>query len=296
MKEKFDAWKPHGKSLVLIQKIQSIMDEYHNQGYALTLRQLYYQLVSRDIIPNNINEYKKIGHVVNHGRLSALLDWSMIEDRIRIPKGNQHWTDPKQVIDAAINSYYRHRWEGQEYYIEVWCEKDAVSNILEPVCRLYDVVFLANRGYSSQTAMYDASKRIQRNESMGKTVKIIYLGDHDPSGIDMVRDIQERLGLFLNCPGKYFEDVNRLALNRDQVRRYNPPENPAKIQDSRYLSYVKKFGKSSWELDALEPKILHDMLTNLIKSFIDFNLWDQVIDLENEHKNKISELADKWEL
>lgn len=292
MKQCFQKWHPAGKSRVMVEKVNEILALYESQGYVLTLRQLYYQLVSRDVIPNSIQSYKRLGHVVNMGRLGGLIDWRMIEDRIRIPKSRSHWESPAEVIDSAQSSYYRSRWDDQDHYIEVWCEKDAVSNILTPVCSEYDVVFMANRGYSSQSAMYDSSKRIASAMAEGKSVSVIYMGDHDPSGIDMTRDIRERLGMFLREAGEV-SFVTRAALNMDQVRKYNPPENPAKTSDSRFRSYVRKFGSSSWELDALEPKVLAGITKDLITMHIDEEKWTEVEELERSHKYLIGEKAEQ---
>jgi len=292
MKETFMNWQPTPATAAILERVQEIMEEYRDMGYVLTLRQPYYQLVSRDVIPNRVREYKRLGNIVSDGRLSGMLDWAMIEDRVRIPNVNSHWNSPKDIMNAAIGSYYRARWTNQDTYIEVWAEKDAVSNIIEPVCRRWDVLFMANRGYSSQSAMYDGYHRLLRALGKGKKVEVIYLGDHDPSGMDMTDDIAKRLGLFLTKgKDKIFNRVNRIALNMDQVEKYDPPENPAKITDSRYAKYVAQYGKSSWELDALEPRVLSDLVEKAILQHLDQDRWQEIVDLENEHKQTLRDLA-----
>ncbi len=295
-REFFKNWNPSYKSKALICNINEILTDYKEMGYKLTLRQLYYQLVSRGIIPNSMSEYNKIGNVVSNGRLAGLMDWDMIEDRVRIPNSRSHFDSPKDVLEAASYSYYRSRWDDQSCYVEVWCEKDAVSNIIQPVCRKYDVTFMANRGYSSQSAMYEASQRFTNAHFEGKELHLIYLGDHDPSGIDMSRDITDRMELFLGWRDFVAEEDiplanHRIALNMDQVEKYNPPKNPAKMTDSRFKSYVESFGYSSWELDALEPKILESLIDDKINSFIDFDKWNKVVELEKEHKERINKIA-----
>jgi hypothetical protein len=296
MKEQFITWDPSAKSLALLDQIGKILDLYAGQGYRLTLRQLYYQLVSRDLIPNTVKSYACIGDLVSNGRLAGLIDWRMIEDRVRRPSANSHWESPAQILRAASSSYYRDRWAEQENHVEVWCEKDAVSNIISPVCSKWDVVFMANRGYSSQSAMYEAYNRLRHAQDDGKTNWIIYLGDHDPSGIDMTRDIKDRMGLFLQGEGKHFKGVQRIALNMDQVRKYHPPENPAKTTDSRYEGYVSEFGESSWELDALEPSILADFVEKAILRHIDIEAFKEVEEREEEHKELIRSAASKLEV
>lgn len=292
MREKFIEWKPGARSLELVDQINLILQSYEEQGYRLTLRQLYYQLVSRDLIPNNIRSYKSIGDVVSQGRLAGLIDWRMIEDRVRVPAINSHWDSPAQILEAAAKSYYRDRWADQLTHVEVWCEKDAVSNIIEPVCRKWDVLFMANRGYSSQSAMYDAGKRLRVADEDGKEIWIIYLGDHDPSGIDMTRDIDDRLGMFLYGEGRKLDQVERIALNMDQIDLYHPPENPAKADDSRYVGYVEEYGESSWELDALEPSVLSELVETAIARHVNVEKFNRVAALEKKHR-KLIEAAGK---
>jgi hypothetical protein len=285
MRETFIKWRPSDSSFLLLVKVNQVLKLYEEQGYKLTLRQLYYQLVARGYIPNNVKSYNNLGNIVSKGRLAGMIDWNMIEDRVRVPAINTHWDSPEQILKAAADSYYRDHWEGQKCHVEVWCEKDAVSNIIEPVARKYDVTFMANRGYSSQSAMYEAYQRMLKKEHEGKEIWIIYLGDHDPSGIDMTRDIRDRMALFFDDP--YFEGVNRIALNMDQVDEYDPPENPAKTTDSRYEGYVKEFGRSSWELDALEPGVLSKLVEDAILRHLDVDLFNKVVRLEKRHKKLI---------
>ena len=296
MKTRFIEWNPTINSRKLLVHIDAILKKYEEQGYKLTLRQLYYQLVSRDIIANNVNEYNKLGNVVSKGRLSGYIDWDMIEDRTRFPRANSHWNSPEEIIDSAAHSYYESRWENQDSYIEVWCEKDAVSNILQPVCSRWDVLFMANRGYSSQSAMYEAYRRLALKVGQeDKEMRIIYLGDHDPSGLDMIRDIADRLGTFIfKDAKKSIPNVSHIALTRDQIDEYNPPKNPAKVTDTRFERYSKEHGESSWELDALEPKVLEAVLENAIKEYVDEDEFERVAMEELEKKDKIRKLAEMY--
>lgn len=287
MKESFIDWQPRRKSLGLLGKVTEIMDSYEAQGYTLTLRQLYYQLVSRDLIQNTTREYKNLGGLVSKARLAGLIDWNMIEDRGRVLQGRSHWEKPSDVLESAIDSYYKDRWDGQTEYIEVWVEKDALSGVLYPVCSKYDVRFLANKGYSSSSAMYRAHWRFLNEED----ATIIYLGDHDPSGLDMVRDIRDRMDVF----GLDRITVKQIALTTAQVRQYNPPENPAKVTDSRYRAYVVEYGPNSWELDALEPKVLDELLTKEIESHIDWDAYHAIEEKEAEDKALLRGFIDQLE-
>lgn len=151
----------------------------------------------------------------------------------------------------------------------------------------------ANKGYSSSSAMKEASDRFSRESEFGKEVHVIYLGDHDPSGIDMTRDIEERFALFTR--EEFNVNVHRLALNFNQVQEWNPPENPAKETDSRHAGYVERFGDSSWELDAVEPATLVELVTNQVQSLIDYVVWDDDEERESNMRSELKKYADDYE-
>ena len=184
-----------GKSLELINLVNQVINEYKNQGYELTLRQTYYQLVARGYIPNNERSYKNIGNLINDGRLAGLIDWYSIVDRTRNLRGNSHWGKPEDVIASARYSYLLNKWDGQPNYVEVWVEKDALVDIVGQACIPLDTPYFSCRGYTSQSEMWSAAQRFI-DQSYRDNRYIIHLGDHDPSGIDMTRDIQERLQMF----------------------------------------------------------------------------------------------------
>jgi len=286
MTEAFITWRPSSDTQALLGVIDTVLSEYEAMGYQLTLRQLYYQLVSRDVIPNTVRQYKALGGIVSQGRLAGLIDWKMIEDRVRVPVANTHWNVPSAIMKAAAEGFYIDRWRNQRHYVEVCCEKDAVSNIIEPVCRQWDVLFLANRGYSSQTAMYDASKRLLRADREQKLCIVLYFGDHDPSGLDMTRDVQDRLAIF----GARVE-VHRVALSMAQVEKYDPPENPAKQTDSRFAAYAAEHGDSSWELDALAPDVLAKLVEKAITKYVDKTEFGRVVADEHKEKQRLQTLA-----
>ena len=189
---------------------------------------------------------------------------------------------------TAAQQFRLNRWDDQENYVEVWCEKDALSSVIEPTCRSYHVRFMANRGYSSATAMYDAAQRCVDALERGQNPVIIYLGDHDPSGMDMSRDVEDRLRLLsYDTP---IETV-RLALNYNQVEQYSPPPNPAKLTDSRATTYIARYGMQSWELDALDPQTLDQLIAGEIERFMDPELYDQRIADEDAIREQLRGIA-----
>jgi hypothetical protein len=261
----------------VIEKATAIAESYRRQGYDLTLRQLYYQFVSRGWIANKDTEYKRLGSILNDARMAGEFDWDYITDRTRnIRGGDGSMTDPADVIDP--NMYAMALWEGQPQRVEVWVEKDALVGVIGQAAGGLRAPYFSCRGYTSVSELWAAARRIEGYLDEGvEQVTILHLGDHDPSGIDMTRDITDRLYTFLTGDGYNAEDltIKRIALNMDQIRQYNPPPNPAKITDSRATGYIRIFGPESWELDALEPTVLNGLIVPEIRSRIDADMWNE---------------------
>lgn len=287
MKEQFIETNFRQDSLDRIKTINGILEEYDMAGYDLSLRQLYYQLVARDLIENSQKSYKRMGTLVTKARKAGLIDWEMISDRNRATVYPNHWDDPAEIVRAAADQFAIDKWEGQENYVEVMVEKDALTGILEPVCRSLDIRFTANKGYPSVSLLYGIGKRLRRHTLAGKNVCILHLGDHDPSGIDMTRDLIEQLAMFADTP----IEVYRLALNMDQIELLNPPKNPAKVTDSRYKNYVIEFGESAWELDAIEPRRLAAIVSNTVKSLRDETAWNDAVEREKAMRAELQEFV-----
>lgn len=295
MKIKFREIKMGKANKVRLQQINEIIQEYQADNYVLTLRQLYYQLVSRDIIPNKQSEYAKLSGILKEGRMAGIVDWNAIEDRLRRPSVPSSWNTPKDIINSALNSYELPRQDGQETYIEVWVEKDALSGVLRRVTERYHVPILVNRGYSSVSSMYDSYKRFTRAMGKGQDVVILYLGDFDPSGLDMVNDIENRILEFYNGNDQDYLSQNTfkikpIALTKAQIKQYSPPPNPAKITDPRAKEFIKLHGATSWEVDALPPKVLNKLLEDNITDIIDVDKYLDICEREEADKKKIKSL------
>jgi len=279
-------------SIEIIEKANEIIEEYQAQGFSLTLRQLYYQFVARGLMANKQTEYKRLGSIVNDGRLAGLIDWNAIEDRTRNLEENSHWTNPADILASVRSSYQVDMWIGQKYRPEVWIEKEALIGVVEGVCRELDVPFFACRGYTSQSEQWRAGNRARRSRLSGAHPVILHFGDHDPSGIDMTRDNTDRLDIFAPSAGV---EVRRLALNMDQVTQYNPPPNPAKMTDSRFEGYAAQYGDESWELDALEPQVIADLIRNEVEGLISRRAWNARVKVMAEEKDLLGQLADDWD-
>ena len=269
----------------LLDKIISIADEYMAKKYRITVRQMFYQLVARGIVDNTESAYGKTSDILKDGRLTGEIDWQLIVDRGRRPIMPVEFQSISHLIRFAKRSYRSDRWKEQEYYIEVLVEKDALAGILEPVTEEYHVSLLADKGYPSISSMYDLAGRIRKKQSEKKCV-ILYMGDHDPSGRDMVENIpkqMEQLGIRVK--------VDHIALTQAQISLYDLPSQYAKKSDSRYKKFNKKFGPKSCELDALDPGVLKEILKENIKKYLNEDLYKQAIKKEDEDKDKLDTVA-----
>lgn len=318
------------ESLRVIARAEAICEEYASQGYDLTLRQLYYQFVARGLIPNSQASYNRLGEIVSGARMAGMLSWEYIVDRTRNLKAPSHWDSPAEILLGASYSYARDKWAGQPSRVEVWVEKEALAGVVERAASALDCPHFSCRGYVSQSEMWRAAQRVGGHLATPgvERVVVLHLGDHDPSGIDMTRDIRERLGHFIGVDraralmdemgamgvgreaivgaakkgmedelGEYMArlEVERIALNMDQVRRHDPPPNPAKMTDARAAGYVSRYGGESWELDALPPDVLDDLIRSEIEERLEPDAFEEERRKEERERERLRKLARAWQ-
>lgn len=271
--------KPH---MEVLEWVEGILEEY--KGYKLTVRQLYYQIVAKDLIKNNQRSYDRIVNIVGDARLAGVLPWTAFEDRGRSLRGHQTYKNAQEAFIESCDRYKIDLWANQPYRPEVWVEKQALEGVIGEICSELRVDFFATKGYNSLSEQWAAGQRMSRYVQKGQTPIIFHLGDLDPSGWDMTRDNRERLSLFAGVP----VTVVRLGLNMDQVRQHEPPPNYVKVNaygeyaDSRAKAYVEEFDtEQSWELDALSPRIIHDIIRENVMRLRDEELWDERMEEED---------------
>jgi hypothetical protein len=259
----------------------------------LTLRQLYYQFVARALISNSQSEYKKLGNTLSNARLAGLVDWEAIEDRTRNLMHNTHFGGVSEILEAASKTHRLDLWTDQPCAVEVWIEKEALTGVIADVCRKLDVPYFACRGYVSCSAMWRAGQRAYwRYDSCDQKTIILHFGDHDPSGLDMTRDNSDRLDVFSE-----FSDcveVHRIALNMDQIDEFQPPPNFAKLTDTRAAEYITRYGRSSWELDALEPRVIDRLIRDNVDLYLNQDLFDARLALQKQQRTQLIEVAESF--
>jgi hypothetical protein len=298
--------------LAVVSAADTICAQYAADGYRLTLRQLYYRFIATNSFPdsryftdgkadagntsgrgtkNCQQNYKWLGSLVADGRVSGLINWSHIEDRGRESAGGDGgYGSPERAIRAMADWYSITHWNGQPEHVEVWVEKDALTDVIARASDPLNVSYTACKGSPSHSLVHEAALRMKRHELAGRETRILYLGDHDPTGIDIPRDIQERLSLFRSdCK------VERIALTMDQVEIYDPPPNYAKETDSRFQGYVDEFGTDCWELDALEPQVLVDLVDSQIREHLDLSMYRARERQEERERVILRAVSDNWD-
>jgi len=328
VKIRYEDWRPSADARIDIRRAEAVCQQYATDGYDLTLRQLYYQFVARAWIENSQKSYKRLGEIINRARLAGLLDWDYIVDRTRNLRGTSHWEAPGSGIDSAAYSYRLDKWADQPRRVEVWVEKEALAGVVQRVAAEHDVNWFSCRGYVSQSEQWAAARRMLGYLRGGQAVTVLHLGDHDPSGIDMTRDIRDRLQTFITQDwltehSRWFDDgtsegtikvseilehiryqtdgagepieVRRIALNFDQVQQYTPPPNPAKLTDSRANGYIAQYGYESWELDALPPEVLAQLVRDHIATIRDNDAYELIEAQERRERELLQQAAGRWD-
>lgn len=317
----------------IIDQANRICEEYQAEGLVLTLRQIYYQFVARGLMDNKQTEYDRLGSILNDARMAGEMDWELMIDRTRRLVSMPHWDDAVKFVEHSADephTFHTDLWRGQHRRVMVFVEKDAAIGVIENVCEANDLPYFSCRGYASASEMWSMAQRIRYFIECGDQVVILHIGDHDPSGIDMTRDLKERLKIFLvrdwlltwgadlprpvtvgdvrqsmrekmRAEGSSIADneppwlFKRIALNIDQIERYSPPPNPVKKTDGRHVRYMHDTGlDESWELDALDPSVLEQLIQDEIDALRDEDRWAENIRRMEQDQVTLRLLAQRW--
>lgn len=267
----------HKKTVLLIEHARDILAELH----PMTVRQVYYQLVSRQVTKNEVREYRKVSKALVNARKEGIIPWDWIEDRLRLPRQVSMWADLGDFAQTCRQAYRRDVWSNQLEYIEVWLEKDALSGIFEDVLEPYGVTLNVGRGFDGWSSIKNAAGRIGEHVS----TTILYFVDFDPSGEEMVKSLRERLRFFDCTP-----EIIKVALTRDDIERHNLPPDPVKRSDTRAAGFLAKHGDLSVELDALPVDVLRECIVSEVEAHMDLDALAEVKAQEQAERAKFSDL------
>jgi hypothetical protein len=260
----------------LIQAATAVLAVHH----PMTVRQVYYQLVANQVIRNNRSQYQFVSKVLVRARRWGGIPWHWIEDRLRQPRTVQMWTDVPAFAETVRAAYRRDVWAAQSSYLEVWLEKDALSGLFQSVLAPYGVTLNVGRGYDGWDSIHNAALRYGGS---GKPVTVLYFGDLDPSGEDMVRSLRQRLAE-LDCR----PTVIKCALTLEDVERYSLPPDFTKTTDSRRAAFIAEYGDVAVELDALPADVLRDRLVSEIEARMDMSALSGVRQIEQQERDRVA--------
>jgi len=286
----------------LLEHVQLVLNELRS-FWPLTLRQLYYQLVSRGIIENSLGEYKQLSDLLAKARLGGLVPWEALEDRARTILRPGGYANQQEYIKAELAgflSYYRRDLaQSQPHALELWIEKDALSQIVYNVAWSYRIPVVVARGFSSVSYLHECRSRVERNAKVGKRTKILYFGDLDPSGWEMLpamlRTLQVEMGL-----GDLVEGI-RCALLPSQVEQYQLPRSIDAMKESdprtpKFKAMLRQQGYPddlAVELDALPPALLQGLVQQAIEANLDMALFEEERRLQDVERAHLGELRSK---
>lgn len=267
---------------------------------ALTLRQLFYRLVAKRVIDNTMSNYKGLSRIMVRARETGEILGHYIEDRTRRTFNSDVGFDSIDDFKESCEKWARDLagqfnmplWKGQPRRVEVWVEKDALARICSEAAKEFNVVTCPSRGYSSFTYVAKAARRMRYYKEDPEVV-VLCFGDYDPSGLDIARDLEARLNRY----GAPNLTVKWIALTLDQIEAYSLPPMPAKSSDPRLTRFIADTGGSeAVELDALEPNVLTDLITEAIQAELDKDVWQERQAEISEQTEKVKEMFEKVRL
>jgi len=304
--------KPHE----IVENALAIAQEYRREhGMTLTLRQMYYQFVARALVPNGQRTYKRIGAALTSARYAGAFPVEWLEDRGRtVHQGRVMGdsTDVESALAAAADELrrasdlwlHRSRWFGQPVHVSVWVEKEALSGVFERPCNRLGVSWFACKGYPSVSALDAWLDQVERTHVLGSVedAVVLYFGDHDPDGFEIPRSAERNIAKLRS--NREYSDLGirfeRIALSLDQIHRYSPPPFPAKMTSARYKSYVDEHGiNDAWELDALNPNVLRDLITENVNEYFDESIHasnERIVAARREEMRERMEAVDVYNI
>lgn len=266
------------KTQNIIDTAHEILEAYH----PMTVRQVYYQLVSRQVIENNRSRYQAVSNAIVDARLEGSIPWNWIEDRLRKPKSADGGYDNLADFAKYIQYYYgRVFWKTQSFKLEVWVEKDALSGVFSDALSRYRVTYNVGRGFDGWSSIYNASKRY----GGGENVTVLYFGDFDPSGEEMVTSLRKRLSE-LGCN----PEIRKVSLTKEEVQRYNLPYDFTKATDTRSKKFIEQYGDMAVELDALPAAVLQSRIVEEVEKYVDVAAIDAIEEIEKQEREKLVEV------
>lgn len=281
------------KKNTIVSSAIGIIEEFKAIDIILPLRQIWYKLVARHILSNTRSNYKYVSKILTEARIAGIIPYSSINDPERLTSisyfeeknYNAHIQRAFDFTSRILNSFEYHIWENQPNYVEVWVEKNSLFDQFSEVTRKRNVSLVACKGFSSITNIHRGAERIKDEASSrnAENIIILHFGDHDPSGRDISRNIEDRLTNVFNLD----VELNFIALTKEQIKLYDIPPDRTKKTDTRSKKFIEKYGDEAAELEALDPLVLRGMIDTVISDYYDKSIYQEIQEKEEEILEKI---------
>jgi hypothetical protein len=257
---------PTRRTKAEIDDIKAAIKTVLEDDWPMTVRQVFYQLVARNVIEKTERDYQStVIRLLTDMRMNGQVSFDRIIDESRRRRENQTYDNIADAARDTARFYRRNALKACPDYVEVWCEKEALAGIIEDAASEYDVPIIVSKGMPSLTQLYGTAREIYLAADAGKETYIYQFGDHDPSGVLIPQTIERRLDELcqkFDCPAPIIE---RVALTEEQIDEFNLPTRPTKRQGN---SHANTFEGDSVELDALPPAELRRMVRDVIEQHI----------------------------
>jgi hypothetical protein len=272
--------------------------EILNVESPMTIRQLFYRMVSQHLLENSKLDYQRLSRFMTKAREDGRCDYDHIVDRSRPTYEKSVWKDPSGYAETVKHAYHKDYWAMQPRYCEIWAEKDAIVGSIEDLTRDLGVTLRVGRGFLSATRVNDIAQHFACIE---KPKTVFYLGDHDPSGQEIeasaFQKVQDRL-FEIACDRNDYShtmlEVERLAIHKSDIADYDLPPLKIKDSDSRAAKFRKKHGARCVELDALPPTELRRRIKEAVEYQLDLQLWQRALEIEEVELRSVTEFAERW--
>lgn len=255
--------------------------------YPMTLRQCFYRLVSKGIIENTRKDYQTLSRILTKARGDGRIEYEWLTDRSRPTYSPSVFKDPSDYADTIKRAYRKDYWHSQPNYVEIWAEKDSIIGSIEPVTNELGLTVRVGRGFLSTTRTHEIGSHFSRSE---KPIHVFYLGDFDPSGVEIEEDAKQRV---LSQGFTSFK-MERLAIHKADIDLFDLPPLRVKDSDSRSSMFEIKHGSECVELDALPVEELRKRIQEAVGYLIDWDLWNRAVAVEKVELNSILSSMETW--
>jgi hypothetical protein len=254
----------------------------------MTLRQLYYRCISAGLIENSQREYQRLGKVMTRLREGGEVPRTWIVDHVRSTLKPSSWSGLADFADTVRDAYRKDFWNSLNHHVEVFVEKDAIAGTIQQVTTEYDVALRVCRGYASVSFAGEIAETWSR---ITKPIFAYYLGDFDPSGFDIERDLRQKLSRYSGGCSFYW---TRLAVRSDDFDDFDLIRLPVKKRDPRARSFVCEHGDYGAEVDAISPNELRHRVQQAILSHVDMSRWQKLQEVERLEQESVARIATAW--